>query len=120
MAILNPAYPGIQQQNSVVSDWAGVYPLIHIKRAGANTIKAVGGSSTINGQFFDRGASRDYDAWKAAGSPEFDDLAENTWDWEGILPFFKKVTRILNKTPRGLTRLRVIITEREFHRTHCF
>ena len=32
----------------------------------------VGGSSAINGMFFDRPSSFDFDAWAHAGSPEFD------------------------------------------------
>ncbi|KLU86928.1 hypothetical protein MAPG_05935 [Magnaporthiopsis poae ATCC 64411] len=59
-------------------------------RIGGVTIgKAVGGGTTINGQFFDRGSASDYDAWAALGSPEFDDY-EDKWDWEGLLPYFKK------------------------------
>ena len=51
----------------------------------------VGGSSTVNGQFFDRGSRFDYDDWAKIGSPEFDE-SEESWDWDGILPFFKKVS----------------------------
>lgn len=51
----------------------------------------VGGSSAVNGQFFDRGSRFDYDDWAGIGSPEFDG-SEETWDWDGILPFFKKVS----------------------------
>ncbi len=54
--------------------------------------KVVGGSSAVNGMFFDRGSRLDYDAWRKAGSPEFDSApAHRRWDWNGILPFFKKV-----------------------------
>jgi choline dehydrogenase len=52
--------------------------------------KVVGGSSAINGQFFDRGSRYDYDAWGELGSPEFD-TSEEKWSWETLLPFFKKV-----------------------------
>jgi choline dehydrogenase len=43
---------------------------------------AVGGSTIVNGMFFDRGAAEDYDAWASLGNPG--------WDWEGLLPYFKK------------------------------
>lgn len=43
----------------------------------------VGGGSPVNGQFFDRGSRSDYDNWA-----KFDGNAG--WDWNGILPYFKK------------------------------
>lgn len=46
---------------------------------------AVGGSSCVNGQVFLRGTKEEYDAWKELGGPD------STWDWEGLLPYFKKV-----------------------------
>ncbi|KAF2175443.1 GMC oxidoreductase [Zopfia rhizophila CBS 207.26] len=51
--------------------------------------KVVGGSSAVNGMFFDRGSRFDYDAWTQAGSPEFDS-SEDKWNWNGIFPYFKK------------------------------
>jgi choline dehydrogenase len=50
----------------------------------------VGGSSAINGQFFDRGSRYDYDAWAQVSSPEFDSSTIK-WDWDGLYPCFKKV-----------------------------
>jgi choline dehydrogenase len=52
--------------------------------------QAVGGSSLINGQFFDRGSKHDYNEWRTLGSPDFN-AAEHKWDWNGFAPFFKKV-----------------------------
>ena len=45
--------------------------------------KVVGGSSVINGMFFDRGDAEDYNAWEKLGNPG--------WGWKDLLPFFKKV-----------------------------
>jgi choline dehydrogenase-like flavoprotein len=54
----------------------------------ASAGSVVGGSSAINGMFFDRGSEEDYDAWEKLGNP--------SWGWEGLLPYFKKVeTNIL-------------------------
>jgi choline dehydrogenase len=39
---------------------------------------------------FDRPSRFDFVAWARAGSPEFD-ASEHKWDWEGILPYYKKV-----------------------------
>ncbi|CAI4211689.1 unnamed protein product [Parascedosporium putredinis] len=64
-------------------------PALNNRRASLTVGMTVGGSSTINGQFFDRGHKLDYDEWAKIGSPEFDDAAES-WDWDNILPFFKK------------------------------
>jgi choline dehydrogenase-like flavoprotein len=43
----------------------------------------VGGGTVINGLFFDRGSSPDYDAWEELGNPG--------WGWDGLLPYFQKV-----------------------------
>jgi choline dehydrogenase-like flavoprotein len=48
--------------------------------------RAVGGSSTVNGQVALRGTKEEYDAWKELGGPDSD------WDWEGLLPYFQKVS----------------------------
>lgn len=52
--------------------------------------QAVGGSSAVNGMFFDRGSRFDYDSWTEAGGNGF---AQNPikWNWEGLFPYFKKV-----------------------------
>ncbi|KAH8898110.1 alcohol oxidase [Thozetella sp. PMI_491] len=47
--------------------------------------KVVGGSSAVNGMFFDRGSRFDYDAWAQVGSPEFNSHDER-WDWDGLFP----------------------------------
>ena len=52
--------------------------------------QVVGGSSAVNGMFFDRGSQHDFDAWAHAGSPEFD-KSEHKWNWNGMFPYFKKV-----------------------------
>jgi choline dehydrogenase-like flavoprotein len=55
--------------------------------------QVVGGSSAINGMFFDRGSRFDYDAWTKAGSPDFDS-SENKWNWDGMFSYFKKVSSL--------------------------
>jgi 5-(hydroxymethyl)furfural/furfural oxidase len=45
--------------------------------------RILGGGSSINGQFFNRGAPTDYDEWAARGA--------SGWDWAGVLPYFRKV-----------------------------
>lgn len=47
------------------------------------TGQVVGGGSVINGMFFNRGSAPDYDAWE--------ELGNDGWGWEGLLPYFKKV-----------------------------
>ncbi|KAF2709033.1 GMC oxidoreductase [Pleomassaria siparia CBS 279.74] len=46
----------------------------------------VGGSSAINGMVFLRGTKSEYDGWAELGGPN------STWNWEGVLPYFKKAT----------------------------
>jgi len=48
----------------------------------------VGGSSAINGMVMMRGTSDEYDAWRELAGPEAS--KNSTWDWKGVLPYFKK------------------------------
>ncbi|HVB15111.1 MAG TPA: GMC family oxidoreductase N-terminal domain-containing protein [Stellaceae bacterium] len=47
--------------------------------------RVLGGGSSINGQLANRGAPTDYDEWEAKGA--------RGWNWNAVLPFFKKVER---------------------------
>ncbi|KAL2152881.1 hypothetical protein VTH82DRAFT_4036 [Thermothelomyces myriococcoides] len=51
--------------------------------------QVVGGSSAVNGMFFDRASKHDYDTWPAVGGSEFEQ-SSHKWDWEGLFPFFQK------------------------------
>jgi choline dehydrogenase len=44
--------------------------------------KVLGGSSSINGTVYMRGTPADYDNWRQSGC--------EGWDWDSVLPFFKK------------------------------
>ncbi|KAK4168119.1 oxygen-dependent choline dehydrogenase [Cladorrhinum sp. PSN259] len=44
--------------------------------------QVLGGSSAVNGMFFDRGSHLDYDAWA--------EVSGSDWNWDGIYPYFKK------------------------------
>ena len=44
--------------------------------------KTLGGSSSINGMVYIRGNHADYDEWRQRGA--------EGWDWDSVLPFFKK------------------------------
>ena len=47
--------------------------------------KALGGSSAINAMLYIRGHQQDYDEWA--------DLGCEGWDWQSVLPYFKKAER---------------------------
>ncbi len=47
--------------------------------------RVLGGGSSINGQLANRGAPSDYGEWVSRGA--------KGWDWESVLPYFKKVER---------------------------
>jgi 5-(hydroxymethyl)furfural/furfural oxidase len=47
--------------------------------------RVLGGGSSINGQLANRGAPTDYDEWEAKGA--------TGWNWNAVLPYFKKVER---------------------------
>jgi choline dehydrogenase-like flavoprotein len=65
-------------------------PALNNRQASLLIGMSVGGSTTINGQFFDRPCRYDLDDWRTIGGPEFDRL-EDKWGWDGVLPYFKKV-----------------------------
>ena len=50
--------------------------------------RVLGGGSSINGQMANRGAPTDYAEWEARGAAG--------WNWDGVLPYFKKVERDLD------------------------
>ena len=54
--------------------------------------KVLGGSSSINGQIFQRGNQLDYERWAA-------DPGMETWDYAHCLPYFKKMETCLAAAP---------------------
>ncbi|KAK8023418.1 hypothetical protein PG991_006657 [Apiospora marii] len=73
-------------------DYAVPVPTLNNRSAELRIGATVGGSSAINGQFFDRASRHDYDDWdRLAGGPSGDDGADGVpWDWESLSPYFKK------------------------------
>lgn len=63
-------------------------PGLNGKTFTATVGKVVGGSSAINAQVFDRGSAADYNAWGEVAGEEFEKVG---WNWDGLLPYFKKV-----------------------------
>lgn len=49
----------------------------------------VGGSSAINGMVAVRGTRSEYDGWAELGGEG------STWDWDGVIPYFRKVRQSL-------------------------
>lgn len=56
---------------------------LHNRTATTFAAAVVGGGSTVNGMFLNRGAADDYNNWEKLGNPG--------WNFEGILPYFIKV-----------------------------
>lgn len=52
-------------------------------RRGYEQARVLGGGSSINGIGANRGAPADYDEWEALGA--------RGWNWENVLPFFRKL-----------------------------
>lgn len=65
-------------------------PEVNNKTAFVIAGQVVGGSSVVNGMFFDRGSRFDYDSWTDAGGLGFQNN-DIKWNWRGIFPYFKKV-----------------------------
>ncbi len=55
--------------------------------------KTLGGTSSINGMVYIRGNHADYDEWRQRGC--------TGWDWDSVLPYFKKA----ENQARGAKRL---------------
>lgn len=51
----------------------------------------VGGGSVVNGMAFDRASAADYDAWERLGN--------TGWNWNSLLPYFKKSTTFTPPVP---------------------
>jgi 5-(hydroxymethyl)furfural/furfural oxidase len=52
--------------------------------------RVLGGGSSINGQLANRGAPWDYDEWEKRGAAG--------WNWDSVLPYFRKVERDMDFT----------------------
>jgi choline dehydrogenase len=63
-------------------------PFMHGRRVYHARGKVLGGSSSINGQIFQRGNALDYERW--AGDPGME-----TWDYAHCLPYFKRMETCL-------------------------
>ena len=53
--------------------------------------KVVGGSSLLNRMLFHRGSREDYDRWEQLGN--------SGWGFDGLLAYFRKVSKTLLQTP---------------------
>ncbi len=75
-------------RNKAMYDWcflAEPDPGINSRRMVTPRGKALGGSSTINGQMYMRGHPLDYDHWA--------DMGAKGWSFAEVLPYFKKAER---------------------------
>ena len=67
-------------------------PFMHERRIFHARGKVLGGSSSINGQIFQRGNPLDFERWAA-------DPGMSTWDYAHCLPYFKKMETALAAAP---------------------
>lgn len=57
---------------------------LHNRTFLATCARVVGGGSVVNAMVFLRGGKPEYAAWEGLGA--------KGWDWDGLLPYFKKVS----------------------------
>ena len=71
--------------------------------------KVIGGSSSINGHLYVRGQAEDYNGWAQLGC--------TGWDWDSVLPYFKKAETRVNgdEKIRGIKGPLVISDLTELH-----
>lgn len=92
-------------------DWA--YPTTPQLGAGGRTLelhsgKALGGTSTINGMVYIRADAAEIDAWEALGS--------EGWNWESLLPYYKRVEK--STPPTAAQAAAGASYDPEFHGEH--
>ncbi|GJJ14381.1 hypothetical protein Clacol_008645 [Clathrus columnatus] len=78
--------PGLTGTNSSNLTWGyKTTPQVNLnnRTLTVNAGKALGGSTIINSMIFTRGISQQYDVWGTLNN-------DNTWSWDGLLPYFKK------------------------------
>ncbi|KAJ3959104.1 hypothetical protein N0V92_004298 [Colletotrichum tropicale] len=75
-----------------------------------NQGKVVGGGSVVNGMCWTRGAAADFDAWE--------ELGNDGWGWDGLLPYFKKVERYTTNVGQGIRDEFNIKPNMSFHGTN--
>ena len=75
--------------------------------------KTLGGSSSINGNVFNRGAPSDFDHWAQMGNPG--------WGYADVLPLFKRLETWTGSDPDGLRGKNgpVTVTPNEWHHPIC-
>lgn len=101
----------LESNFSTTVDWDY---LTEPQRGGANRTlqfhagKAIGGTSAINGMTYIRADEAEIDAWEALGS--------EGWNWETLLPYYKKVERYTRPTEAQVAE--GASYEAEFHGEH--
>ena len=76
--------PGVQVPADYSRNYQSVpQPGLDGRTSPVYSAAVVGGGTVVNGMFFNRGSAGDYDAWEKLGNPD--------WNWESLLPYFKKV-----------------------------
>lgn len=63
-------------------------PALDNRTAYVVTGKVVGGSSAVNGQFFDRPSRFDFDTWDQL--QDSDEANRTRWTWNSVYPYFRK------------------------------
>ncbi|KAJ6439044.1 hypothetical protein O9K51_08448 [Purpureocillium lavendulum] len=86
--------PSIQLFQSLLTNWD--YQTLPQANASGRILdihsgKGLGGSSLINGMAYVRGDKAQFDAWEELGNPG--------WNWQQLLPYFKKVEKMFAPEP---------------------
>ncbi|KAK8880077.1 Oxygen-dependent choline dehydrogenase [Apiospora arundinis] len=76
---------------ATVRNYSVPVPTLNNRTAELTVGMTVGGSSAVNGQFFDRASRVDYDDWDLlAGDEPSGGDAHARWDWDSLFPYFRK------------------------------
>ncbi|KAL2820135.1 hypothetical protein BDW59DRAFT_181508 [Aspergillus cavernicola] len=83
---VNVQYPRYLSLAGINNSWPITslpIPELNNRTAVVPAARILGGGSAINGMAFDRGSPGDYNLWGEI-------IGDHTWNWEGLLPYFKK------------------------------
>ncbi|KAK8085885.1 hypothetical protein PG997_007156 [Apiospora hydei] len=91
---------------ATVMNYSVPVPTLNGRLADLRIGMTVGGGTAVNGQFFDRASRHDYDDWERLAGEDAD--GGTRWDWDALLPYFKKSVTFIEPDEETVGALNLI------------